>query len=267
MLLMTHTTYIKEEYFVTFLPDFKLYEKQIILAAADVFVSPADNVQESFGLTVIEAMAQGCAVVASSWSGYRDIVQHGVTGYLVPTLIDSLAVDRFVQEVSHCETPRAEARLAMHTLIDRRRFVESLELLLGDITLCTEFGEAGRERVRRRFPLSACANSLVALWRTQLAQKEVIPTGMAFSRNLAPSFGVYADRAVDFDGLQVHCPTLTLTAVSKEPGMAHILGVLRFVHLRPTSVRRICQECKVPREHVILWLKRGLLELCDEDAS
>lgn len=53
--------------------------------AADVFVAPTDNVQETFGLVVVEAMASGCPVVASDWDGYRDSVRHGKTGFLVPT--------------------------------------------------------------------------------------------------------------------------------------------------------------------------------------
>ena len=32
-------------------------EKKLALAAADIFCSPADNLQETFGLSVLEAMA------------------------------------------------------------------------------------------------------------------------------------------------------------------------------------------------------------------
>ena len=53
--------------------------------AADLAVSLADNLQETFGLVVVEAMACGLPVVASDWDGYRDLVDPGVTGLLVPT--------------------------------------------------------------------------------------------------------------------------------------------------------------------------------------
>lgn len=55
-------------------------------AAADVFLSLVDNIQETFGLTPIEAMAAGLPVVVSDWDGYRYTVRDGVDGLLVPTL-------------------------------------------------------------------------------------------------------------------------------------------------------------------------------------
>jgi len=54
-------------------------------AAADIFTSLVDNVQESFGLTPIEAMACGLPAVVADWDGYRDGVRHGLDGFLIPT--------------------------------------------------------------------------------------------------------------------------------------------------------------------------------------
>ena len=59
-------------------------DKHTLLAAADVFVSPSDNVQETFGLAVVEAMAAGLPVVVSDWDGYKDTVPEHV-GIRVPT--------------------------------------------------------------------------------------------------------------------------------------------------------------------------------------
>lgn len=55
------------------------------LARADVVVSLADNPQETFGLTLLEAAAAGKPVIASDYDGYRDLVCHGRTGLLVST--------------------------------------------------------------------------------------------------------------------------------------------------------------------------------------
>lgn len=54
-----------------------------ILAAADVLALPSVS-PEPFGLTVIEAMASGCPVVATNRGGPLDSVEDGATGLLVP---------------------------------------------------------------------------------------------------------------------------------------------------------------------------------------
>ncbi len=58
--------------------DFPESEKADLLAAADVFVSLVDNPQETFGLSVVEAMAAGLPVIVSDFDGYRDTVPEGV---------------------------------------------------------------------------------------------------------------------------------------------------------------------------------------------
>ena len=54
-------------------------------AASDTFLSLVDCLQETFGLTPIEAMASRLPVVASDWNGYRDTVVEGRTGFRIPT--------------------------------------------------------------------------------------------------------------------------------------------------------------------------------------
>jgi phosphatidylinositol alpha-mannosyltransferase len=57
--------------------------KQEELEQADVLCAPSLR-GESFGLVLTEAFAAGLPVVASNIAGYRDVVQHGTTGVLVP---------------------------------------------------------------------------------------------------------------------------------------------------------------------------------------
>ncbi len=53
-----------------------------IFAALDVFVSASHT--EPFGLVIVEAMAAGCAVVATATDGAKEIIKDGDTGKLVP---------------------------------------------------------------------------------------------------------------------------------------------------------------------------------------
>lgn len=62
----------------------------LLYSAADLIVVPSR--QESFGQTGSEAHACGCPIVAFNATGLRDVVEHGVTGYLAkPYCIDDLA--------------------------------------------------------------------------------------------------------------------------------------------------------------------------------
>src|SRR5262245_41314996 len=53
-------------------------------AAADLFVSLSDNIQETFGLTPLEAMAAGLPVVCTDWDGYQETVRHEIDGFRIP---------------------------------------------------------------------------------------------------------------------------------------------------------------------------------------
>jgi glycosyltransferase involved in cell wall biosynthesis len=59
--------------------------KRRALAEAQVFVLPTRYDAEGQPLSVIEAMAHGCAVVATAYRGIPDLVEDGVTGCLLPS--------------------------------------------------------------------------------------------------------------------------------------------------------------------------------------
>lgn len=53
-----------------------------MLSALDIFVSPSHS--ESFGLAILEAMASGCAVVATETEGAKELLENEKSGLLTP---------------------------------------------------------------------------------------------------------------------------------------------------------------------------------------
>jgi glycosyltransferase involved in cell wall biosynthesis len=100
-----------------------------VMAGLDVLVHSATD--EPFGLVLIEAMAAGKAVVAARGGGVTEIVDDGVTGYVVPP--------RDPEAVAH--------RLAL--LADRARR--------------DAMGGAGRHRALAHFSLEAYGDALAAV--------------------------------------------------------------------------------------------------------
>ncbi|MCB0130450.1 MAG: glycosyltransferase family 4 protein, partial [Caldilineaceae bacterium] len=66
-------------------------ERRAALSGADLFLSLADSIQETFGLAPVEAMAAGLPVVAVDAVGTDDIVTHGEEGLLTTNDADALA--------------------------------------------------------------------------------------------------------------------------------------------------------------------------------
>jgi glycosyltransferase involved in cell wall biosynthesis len=123
-------------------------------AAADVFVSLSDNIQETFGITPLEAMAAGLPVVVSDWDGYKDTVRDGIDGFRIPTLMplagagDDLAF-RYAQDLDTYDY--FIGRVSMAIAIDLSILTEKLILLASRPDLRFDMGRAGRARAAKLF--------------------------------------------------------------------------------------------------------------------
>ena len=63
-----------------------LEDMKMAWSAADIYTELNDNAQESFGLSVLEAMAHELPVVVSDWGFHREIVEDDKDGMLIPTV-------------------------------------------------------------------------------------------------------------------------------------------------------------------------------------
>ncbi len=106
-------------------------QKMALLSRSDIFVSPGDSLQESFGISPIEAMAAGVPQIVSDTDGYRDTVVHGETGFLVPTYRCDCIRD--LDEAGTLLGWRfQQAMLGQSIAIDVRKTYEYLSLLIRD---------------------------------------------------------------------------------------------------------------------------------------
>lgn len=92
---------------------------------------------EGFGLTLIEAMAAGSALVAARAGAAELVVEDGVSGVLIPTG-------------------------------DAEGLAAALEPLMHDVALATAMGECGRARVLEKFSLDAEAARIGEVYRPLL---------------------------------------------------------------------------------------------------
>ncbi|HEX7376601.1 MAG TPA: glycosyltransferase family 4 protein [Pirellulales bacterium] len=138
-----------------------------IWPAADVFISLADNIQETFGLTPVEAMAAGLPVVVSDFNGYKDTVRHGIDGFRVPVVTPAAGAgtelarryergeddyDRYIGGVSLC------------TAIDINACASYLVQLAADSALRTSLGRSGRQRVQNQYDWRHVIRAYQELW-------------------------------------------------------------------------------------------------------
>jgi len=147
-------------------------------SAADVFCSLADNLQESFGLTPLEAMSAGLPVVVSDWDGYRDTVRDGVDGFRVPTLMPPPASgpDLAWRHARGLQDFAAySASTAQFVAVDVDAAARALRRLIDDPALRRAMGDAGRARARAEYDWSAIIARYEALWRSLDERRATAP--------------------------------------------------------------------------------------------
>ena len=185
---------------------------------ADVFLSLSDNIQETFGLTPIEAMAAGLPAVVSDWDGYKDTIVDGETGFRVPTAAPAAGAGidlAFRYQTGRDDYDRFIGRACMVTSCDLDSAADALVRLAEDPELRATMGEAGRTRARTHYDWSVIVRAYEALWlelrdirghAPEVAPRQSNETASPFYPDPFhvfaphPSFVLNADTVVSIDG-------------------------------------------------------------------
>jgi len=131
-------------------------DKKKALLACDVVFSLVDNIQETFGLSVAEAMAASKPVVASDWDGYRDLLRNGIDGFLIPSRWDDIAADvsfslGWQQKIEISSFPMISGSLAQLVQLDLKAAESAVLTLLSNPSLARAMGKCARARAYELF--------------------------------------------------------------------------------------------------------------------
>lgn len=264
-------------------------------AASDIFISLVDNIQETFGITPLEAMAAGLPVVVSDWDGYRYTVTDGVEGMLIPTL--GPPAQNLLQDVATNHALAISSyqsyvgTVAQHTAVHIGRAAEALATLIRSPNLRRGMGAAGRRRIRDTFDWHVVAPQYVRLAEEltsiRLAGADAT-RGLAHPLKGDPyrDFAGFPTRVLDLDDLlwrrtgvdETHlriAETVQLEqfAALRRASPAEARRVLQLLPDGATStVRDLLLAFPTPRRRLVMlglmWMaKAGLLDWRPEDSD
>jgi glycosyltransferase involved in cell wall biosynthesis len=179
-------------------PNFPLDQRPHILAAADVLVSPVDNTQETFGLSLLEAMSAGLPVVASRFDGYKDLVTDEVDGFLIDTY--RAPADPMAEWFDVTDATISQLFQSQGVAVDMPQLVDRVLRLIGDEGLRAAMGRAGRAKVDGEYRWSRVIARYEDTWDGLAAEAQTTgPAGAGDNPyNLGPGriFPHYSTRAL-----------------------------------------------------------------------
>lgn len=145
--------------------------RKAMLSASDIFVFPIDNLQETFGLAPLEAMAAGLPLIVSDWDGMKDTVTPDV-GIRVPTEMPRAGEATYLS-LRHLGGTDSYlqylGQMSALTRLDVGALTRALELLACDPALRKAMGKAGKARARALYDWRGIIPQMQALWGEQSA--------------------------------------------------------------------------------------------------
>lgn len=145
--------------------------RKATLSGGDVFLFPVDNLQETFGLAPVEAMAAGLPVIVSDWDGMKDTVTPE-TGFRIATELPRAGLTDYVSQRCLGGTDgylQYLSQMSAMTPIDVGAMARALVALARDADLRARMGRQAQDRARRFYDWAAVVPQMQALWGEQSA--------------------------------------------------------------------------------------------------
>jgi glycosyltransferase involved in cell wall biosynthesis len=188
---------------VVFVENFPDVLKSILFAACDVFVSPADSIQETFGLSILEAMAHARPVIASSWSGYRDLVVDGDTGFLVKTRWQPEAGTPASVVGAMLGVYGLAHYMSQRTVVDVDELAMRIQQIANYPAVGAQMGDRGRVRAVAHFSWPGVAKLFIELWREQAHHARKSKPSTRPQMDCNRFFSHYADTIISPDDVLI----------------------------------------------------------------
>lgn len=166
--------------------------REHIWHSADIFMALVDNIQETFGLVPVEAMAAGLPVVVADWNGFRETVEHGVQGFRIPTSMAPPGTGNSAAWRYECLSmsyPDYLQSVTQTIHVDIPAAAKALEDLISNPGLRRKMGKAGRAHVAANFDWKRIIPAYQDLWEELAARRDTdneIGEGKTIPRALDP---------------------------------------------------------------------------------
>lgn len=262
-------------------------------AAADLFISLSDNVQETFGLTPIEAMAAGLPSVVTDWDGYKDTVRDGEDGFRIATAMPEPGHGtRFAlaHEAGDATYDHYCGLVCRTVSVDLDQLTRRLVEVVSDPGLRQRLGHQARQRARAQFDWGQIYKRYRALYgeladRRAAARREgsdvrlsAAPTARSSRLDPYLPFAHYPSRAIGGATMITIAPGATAGAYralaadplfnfvpSALPGEALVASLLATLAQGPATVTALAAAAQAHLTTVVLALsvlaKMGLVKV------
>jgi alpha-maltose-1-phosphate synthase len=160
-----------------------------IWSAADIFISLVDNIQETFGLTPIEAMAAGLPVIVSDWDGYQESVRHEIDGLRIPTFMPQPGLGLDLAAGYHNNSLNYSSYIAQSSMlvaVDIDAAANALIKLITQPELRKRMGENGRQRARETYDWSVVIAAYENLWQELAEIRATAPMSVPLAPSSSP---------------------------------------------------------------------------------